>query len=161
MPDFDQRLAHFLDEEGIAVGFAIDAVEKFRRDLFLKQRRQQIAGLIAIEAGQLQARRQPLAVEVEQHFVERARFAQFDFAIGQHDQHAQGAHAPRQVMQQEQTAAVRPLRIVDEEQHRRAFAEQREEGRDVIEDALALGLRFEQQIGWNIGISARAGPGRW
>ncbi len=63
------------------------------------------------------------------------------------------------MMQQEQRAAVGPVRIVDEEQHGRAFAEQREEGRDVIEDALALGLRFEQQIGWNIGIGRTQGRG--
>ena len=66
---FDQCLADFFDKEGIAVGFGVNAVEELGCDLFLKQRGQQRASLIAIEARQLQASRESLAMEVEQQLV--------------------------------------------------------------------------------------------
>jgi hypothetical protein len=89
--------------------------------------------------------------------VEGARFAEFDLAVGQHDQQAQVPHSPREVMQQKQAAAVGPVHVVDEHQCRGAFAQRCEEDRDVVEDTLALSLRLERQIRRNVRIGRAQG----
>ena len=68
-------------------------------------------------------------------------------------------HASGDTLPGGQCAAVGPVHIVDEQQERGAFAEQREECPNVVEDALALGLRLEQQIRWNIRITGAQGRG--
>ncbi len=45
---FDQGLADFLDEEGIALGLLVDAIQKLGRDLFVEQGRQQVTGLVLV-----------------------------------------------------------------------------------------------------------------
>ena len=67
---FDQRLAHLFDEEGVAFRLSEDPVQELGGDILLEDGEQQISGFLPSEAAQLEPRRQPIPIEIEQRFVQ-------------------------------------------------------------------------------------------
>ncbi len=145
LPAFHQRLAHFFDEKRVAFGFAVDAIQKLGCDLLGKQDRQQLPGLGTIQLGQIQPSGQPLAVEIQQHLVERPRLVQLHFAVGGDDHHPLAAGVAGQVAQQEQRAAVGPVGVFQNHQQRCVIAQRGIEDEQVLKQALLRGLGIQRR----------------
>ena len=115
---FDQGLANLFDVEEIAFGFAEDGFNKIGGDRFLEHDFEHLAGLLAVEAGQLDPFGQALAVQVQEHIGQAAAAVNIGFAVSKHDQQpALGeAGTAGQVADQVKGFTVCPLNIFNHQQ---------------------------------------------
>ena len=120
---FDQGAADLFDEERIAVRLSINTFQEFIADILGEDRFEQLAGCFLVKAFELDAVSQPLAVQVQQHFVERPRFFQLHFPVGCHDHHRQVVGAADQVVQHGDRSTVGPMGIVNHQEKRCPAAE--------------------------------------
>ena len=101
----------------------------------------ELDGLLLGETPDLDLRHESLAAKLRER-VGEAVGAGLGRAVGAEHEHAPVVRRPRDVAQQQQRRAIRPLQIVEHEQHRRLGRHLAEQPDDGLEQPVALGLRL-------------------
>ena len=135
----DQRLDHFLDEEGVAFRFAVERRGEFRRYRALaEQRGEQRRGVVARQPREGDPRHQALAIPVDEDACERMRAIELQLAIGAEDQDTIVAQVAQQVVEERERSLIGPVEIVDEDQQPVMRGERLQEACDVVEEPQSL-----------------------
>src|SRR6185503_21244482 len=97
-----------LDEEGVSLRLAVDGAREIGADRLAEQRRELRARPLRVEALEEQARREPLAVPVEQRLRQRVRAVQLDLPVRRDEQHALLAQRAQEMAEKLEGGAVGP-----------------------------------------------------
>ena len=106
----DQGLDHLLDEEGVALGLAVDVgAEILVEAIIAQQHRQHGRGAVRLEAFEVDPDRCPLAVPIVEGLGQRVRAVELGLAVATEEEHAFAADEADEVMEQAERRLVGPL----------------------------------------------------
>ena len=138
------RLVHvgadLLDEERVSRGLAADAVHELDRRLQCAGRLDQLTDLVLAQARQRELVRQPLVAHVGERGGEGMVLAHLSGAVGPQYQQRRRRRAPREMAHERDGGTVGPVKVVEDEQQRRALGETREHRVHRLEHQIALGV---------------------
>ncbi len=92
-----------------------------------------------------------LAPQIGQNGREGVAAIQLHVPVAAHDEQAARAERARQVLEQEQCRPIRPVEIVEDQEDRVRARGVEEEGRDALEEPVALLLGSALRRGWEVG----------
>ena len=146
----DEVAQDLLDEERVALGFAVKRVREMRRRRAPEPAGDHRRDVAPVQAPQPQPLDGSLAVQVREH--RDQRLAQLGLAIGADDQHALGLDRAHDVRQEQCGRLVRPVQVLEHQHDRPRSRRVREQRAGGLEQAEPLVLRSRRG-------PARPGPG--
>ena len=123
-----------LGEERVAVGPPRDRLDQGRPELIARDHADHLDELVAVEPGQVDPLDPRLAFGLGEPAGQRMPAVKLVAAEGRDDEQALVAPGPGEEGQQVARRAVRPVRVLDDEQDRVRLAEPAEEPEDAVED---------------------------
>ena len=137
----DQVAPELGEEERVPVRQAEDRLRHLPRPLCAGGQAHELRHLVVAQPAQAHANDALRPGDVDQGLRERRRHVGLEVAEGGDEQHPRGAAGSHQVADEQQRRDVRPVHVLQHEQHRRAPADRREQVREGGVQEMALGVR--------------------
>jgi hypothetical protein len=156
--DLDHVPDQLLDEQRVAARALVDdGGQGPRRGRFAQPRAEQLADLALGEAGERDALETPLAPQVAEQRGERGSHVRGLVAVRADDEQWRPSDRPDHVSEHRERGGVRPVQVLDDEQHRRAPRGVADRRCDRLEQAVAGVLRLALRRP-SVGVDLRQQP---
>jgi hypothetical protein len=135
------EMAHdLLDEEGVAVGLAVQLLDERRRPRTAAERAHERAGLGGVEACDVEPVERPLAAQAGEQRLER--LAALVGPGGGEEERGLGGGRAHEVGDELERRLVGPVQVVEDDEQRRRAGDLGEQRRDGVEEAEPLGAEL-------------------